>query len=153
MGKKDVEKVESLGFNTAFSQHVTNLGGNDPDDRWTRDSTSSTWSFERIFQCTSGYPDVTIPEPEYDAADQFWFVYAIHSSGDSFGHDEANYKTDVGLYSSRDMADKIATLIRKHADDYCRYNGYRVSEKQPKEYEPYSVKLPDGQTIHAAWNG
>ena len=137
---------EMLGFSAHFHVHETNLGGRCDDDEWSRDSTEACWSFDRL-ERTDKYPDLTISKDEFEKSDQFWYVYVIYSTGDSFGHDARSSKLDVGLYSDYELAHKVAAAIRAHT------NMYRNRDQRPKNFNEFSLKLPDGQTICASWNG
>ena len=151
--KKAPEELKAYGFTAHFYTDGQNLGGAIEDDEWSRDSTRTSWSFERLSP-NNEHPCVTIDKELFEKNEEFWYVFAIHSGGDSFGHDEGAYKTDVGLYADRALADKVARAIREHADAYCRYHrGYNPKERAPKGWDAYSLKLPDGQTICASWNG
>ncbi len=110
----------------------------DTDDRWDRDDTHTEWDVRGI-KVTSEleYFDVIAP---FDVNDQswYWLVYAIYSTGDSFGHDADACMEVVDLFASHDKAQACAnsidgskssvTWIREDGSEgklsYVPWNGY-----------------------------
>jgi hypothetical protein len=82
----------------------------DPDDEWSRDSTDESHSIEGI-KLSARYGDVeTTFKPEKGVS--YYLLYYIYSTGDSFGSDSGRIHF-IGLYRSKQLADKCAKLIDK----------------------------------------
>lgn len=103
-----------------FDTYTHSTGGYDPDDSWSRDSTSSTWE-------VIGY---TTEEPKYarysaSVSSVDGNIYAVvvdYGTGDSFGHDDGCF-CFIDAFSSPEKAHALADAIAKDANkDYC-YNG------------------------------
>ena len=87
-------------------QHVTRHG--DPDDRWDRDSTASDHHIRGI-EVTDGYFDLTVPF-EVKEGHQYYLVYVIYDTGDSFGRDDGQI-TFLDLFESREKAEALADAV------------------------------------------
>ena len=68
-----------------YDSYVANLGGRDPTDEWSRDSTSTEWTVNGVSIGDDRY-ELSLPG-EVKAGDTVWLVWAVWSDGDSFGHD------------------------------------------------------------------
>lgn len=128
-------------------------------DKWDRDDTSSDWAVNGI---------ELVPE-EHGSADlyakfpvkinkTYWLVYAIYSTGDSFGRDENGSLEEIEIYEDETMAWDCAREIRKHADMYSAIErSYRLKMKKPKDFDSYTVKVIGGDgkemEVHTPWNG
>jgi hypothetical protein len=137
-----------------------NLGGSRSDDEWSRDSTSTNWE---VYGVAENVPNQysSFDEIETDIEGKAYALYAIYSSGDSFGHDENAYFNLIWIFKSRKIAEKAKSMIEDHCDWYvkCNHAFYSYNEKvNKKKYESeYSlkVKIDNGKdlTVSASWNG
>ena len=137
--------------------YVTNTGGSIPDDEWSRDSSSTDWT---ISGCGEFVPDRyrAFDDIETDLTGDLYAVYAIHSSGDSFGHDDNAYFTFIWVFDKLDMAQKAVQTIKDHAAWYAKRNGWRPEKVVDKRFDnDYSVEINIGLdkplTVCASWNG
>lgn len=103
---------------------------------------------------------------DIDPTRPYYVVYAIYSTGDSFGHDEGRIEF-VGLFEDLEVAHENVRRIERHNEVYNQLeNRWYSSAKQlgkaelkklAKTFEPYTVKLvtEDGQEygVHVPWHG
>ena len=102
--------------------YVDNLGGYDPDDSWSRDSTSSSHDVRSIsLSEKGGYEDIEVGDHFAEfVGKRVWLVWSVSSSGDSFGHDNGHYIDFIDVFTSEEAAsvcDRTASAC----------NGNRVS--------------------------
>lgn len=140
-----------------FSEETSEV---DPDDRWSRASTSTSWSVDGI-ALEKEYPDVTACFPVVKG-DGVYLVYVVYSTGDTFGHDENSTIVFVDLFLDEKKADVAASTIREHSDAGSRLSEYRLTAKERqrlvgKYKDRFSVDIvrENGKTmsVHAGWNG
>lgn len=75
----------------------------DPDDEWDRADTSSTHYIDG-FEVESKFYDLSVNfEPDYDST--YFLLYAVYSTGDSFGHDHAASIEYLGLFENYETAE------------------------------------------------
>lgn len=81
-------------------KYITNTGGYDPEDKWSRDSTDTSHEFGKIYRGRShedalNYNDLSIQvsEEEFKYKEPV-LVIAVWSTGDSFGHD-SGYNAEI----------------------------------------------------------
>ena len=136
------DRVHSITFEDDTYVSVTRAG--DPDDQWDRDSTSTSHnvvSFDASLANKGQYFELAVPyEPEYNK--DYYVLYAVYSSGDSFGHDDGYGIEYIGLYTESEL--EIANENQRRIEDH--YRGRK---------EGYSVELltPTGKTFsqHTPW--
>ncbi len=128
-----------------FRKYVKDEGGQSETDSWSRDSTSTTWDFDRIVfypqGCTERYP------LDFDASpgEVLYAVVAVWSTGDSFGHDSGAGMEIICVYKTREKAEALKTKIESLEYDN---NGYG---KNGLTYETESgAVVKDG---FVAWAG
>ena len=152
--KKDLVCVDVI---TECNCYVTRE--RDPGDSWSRDSTSTDWSIEGIELGTDSYRSFPVSFPiEEDR--EYYLLYAIWTTGDSFGRDDSSQFEGIALYEDKEKAYDAEKVIRKHADLYRELNNYysrTPKPKKPNDYQEYTVNinLEDGTIlpVHAGWNG
>lgn len=129
-----------------------NLGGFDPSDRWSRDSTRTEWNICGCdVEIPPGYVEFDSIETNYSG--NLYALYAINSSGNSFGRDEQEYFTLIWVFNDLQMALNAKNKISDHAT---WYRELRYNKKNKKYKSEYSVDIEienDILTVHAAWNG
>lgn len=100
-----------------FNSYSHSTGGYDPDDSWSRDSTSTTWTAPS--QCRilndepRGYISYEIDEvPDtVKRGDTIYMTWIQWSSGDSFGHDDGAHHEVIGFYQTAELAEQARTAI------------------------------------------
>lgn len=92
----------------------------DPDDSWDRGNTSTTWTVEGIkllgtedhsygYRCNHSV-DI---DWEPKKGKLYHLLYAVYSTGDSFGHDAGACFETIGLYKSRHIAEENEKRLRE----------------------------------------
>ena len=139
------------------TKHTANLGGRDPEDRWTRDSTETSWS---VVGASEKVPSAYDPFDDIETgleSGKGYALYMIHSSGDSFGHDGGAYFEFVWIFESKELVEAARDRIRQHAEWYKDKHGYRPTKNDPKKFkDDYSIDINIGgakMTVSASWNG
>lgn len=75
----------------------------DSSDEWDRGNTETTHGIEG-FEVESKWTDLTVDfEPKYDLT--YFLLYAVYSTGDSFGHDEAAGIEFLGMFENYETAE------------------------------------------------
>lgn len=129
-------------------------------DKWDRDDTSSDWDVLGIRQVSEeeGNAELYAKFP-IGINKTYWLVYAVYSTGDSFGRDENGSLEEIEIYEDETMAWDCAREIRKHADMYSAFERTysRPKMKKPKDFDSYTVKVIGGDgkeiEVHTPWNG
>ena len=87
----------------------------DPDSRWDRASTH-TEHFIYSFEVGSNYYDLSIDfDPEFDV--DYYLLFAVYSTGDTFGYD-AGYNIEfLGLYEKPETADMNKKRVESRTKD------------------------------------
>lgn len=111
------------------------------DDEWDRGNTSSKYTLEYISLANdSAYSTVTYPG-EVKVGEKLYLLYAVYSTGDSFGHDE----------------DACIELISVHKNlDVARFNYETIKNNTDESYGvQIELSQDNGQTwkMSPPWNG
>ena len=103
-----------------------------PDDQWDRDDTRSEHTMQFISIAREGSWNTISYPGEVKPGDKVYLLFAVYSTGDSFGHDE----------------DRSVELISVHKDLNCAKYNYKVLEGVDKDNYASSVVLSqdDGST-------
>lgn len=118
----------------------------DPTDEWDRNDTHTDHNI-RGFHAepdeNARFSDLWVPyEPEYGV--DYYLLYVVYSTGDSFGHDSGEGIEYIGLYTKDelDVARENREKIEKHGDGHS--SDFHVD-----------LKTPSGQTFqqHTPWVG
>ena len=95
-----------------------------PDDQWDRDDTRSEHTMQFISIAREGSWNTISYPGEVKPGDKVYLLFAVYSTGDSFGHDE----------------DRSVELISVHKDlNYAKYN-YKLLEGADKDNYSSSVR-------------
>jgi hypothetical protein len=125
-----------------YDEHITNLGGNDPDDRWTRDSTDrdiTITGLQIVDKCFD-----TVCQDDVVIGDQVGLLWAKYSTGDSFGNDggQCEFIQVLPLAKMHILSQNAETIM---------------SANESKSYSSYSVELLDAYgetyTLGCPWYG
>jgi len=115
------------------------------DDNWDRGDSSTDHNitgFRAAPEETSRYYDLIVPyEPEFDTT--YYVLYAVYTTGDSFGYDSGAGIEYIGFYTKDELAVAKANLHKIETN---------------KNTEGFSIKLktPDGGKTfdqHTPWVG
>lgn len=98
-----------------FNSYSQSTGGYDPDDSWSRDSTSTSWTAPN--KCTIveeaevyGFDYDEVPDT-VKRGDTIYMTWIQWSSGDSFGHDDGAHNEVIGFYQTAELAEQARTAI------------------------------------------
>lgn len=114
----------------------------DPDDEWSRDSTSTSWHVKGVQVASKDdYDGVTVG---FDATpgEAVFVVYAIYSTGDSFGHDESAQLEFIDAFKSADKAAAAAQGLQGSAKGWTREDG-SFAEMNWKPWDGYFESLEE----------
>ena len=93
----------------------------DPDDRWERANTS-TQHLIYGFEVTESSFDLAVRfEPEFEV--DYYLLFAVYSTGDTFGHDVGSGIEFLGLYEKVETAE----LNRKRVEGKSSIDDYTVT--------------------------
>ena len=170
--KKVVEEVvvkPVYGFNLLAGSETVNT--REPgDDGWDRGDTSTSWWVEDVDFTTqegSGYGEHFIV-PKFDLvfpllqSKEFYILYGIYSTGDSFGHDDRKYLEVIEVYQELCDAEQAERQLQDHyrLAREGRYGGYgsgSTKKERPKDFNDYSCEIIGGDgklfTCHTPWVG
>jgi len=104
------------------STYATNEA--DPDDAWSRESTSTDWEMPDDYTVLSAdrygaIPLTFMPEEGKD----YFMVYYIWSTGDSFGNDESSNCEIHGIYKTEEEAKAEEKKLGEVTDHSVPWNG------------------------------
>jgi hypothetical protein len=160
--KVEAEKPVETGLDVFYSEYSDVTQAADPEDAWSRDSTRSSWDVHGI-ALSDKYPEVTACFPVADG-DTVYLLYAIYSTGDSFGHDEDGRISFIEVFKTLEKAETAAKAIREHCDWYTgmhnRWTPMSAKDRkavQKKYSSEYTVSIVrengEKMDVHASWNG
>ena len=87
----------------------------DPDDRWSGEDTYTGHSIESFHVVSDDdYCDISVAFDIDDGRD-YYLLYAIYSTGDSFSHDEGCIAL-IDLFETKEMAEEPAVEDGKKAE-------------------------------------
>jgi hypothetical protein len=115
------------------------------DDSWDRGNTSTSWSVSglRLLEDgdRGGYRESTQVAFKPEKGKIYHLLYAVYSTGDSFGHDEGHYLEVIGVYKNRKVAEG---------------NEKRLREKKPEKRGLVQLKVEGVTKLHGyciPWDG
>ena len=110
-----------IKFDVRVSTH--SVGGLDPDDVWSRDSTEGSVEIVGArLEAKDGY-DCLFTDKEVAPGATVWLVWAEYTTGDSFGSDGGNYELLEICHSAED-AESRKTHFAGVTDYSVPWNGY-----------------------------
>jgi len=94
----------------------------DPEDSWSRASTSTSWDVRGIrAHEKDGYGILKADFP-VEIGDEVHVVYAVYSTGDSFGHDDGAYLEVLSFHKDLEVAKRNeASVNHGHRNNDERY--------------------------------
>lgn len=122
MSKKSKDKIVYLDF--TVNVHSWSIGGEIEGDRWSRDSTEATVSIEDVcfLRDEDGYQRLGTKQ-HIVAGDRVYLVYAVYTTGDSFGSDGGNVEL-LSVFKDRAEAEESKEHYSKVRDYSVPWNGY-----------------------------
>ena len=140
--------MSSYNVSIIDDEHCESFRGKGDYADWRETKTHDIQGFKLVKE--KEYFDLTVAfKPQRHT--NYYLLYVLYSSGDSFGHSSGNI-CFVGLYEDERTADRNAKRIVEHN------NCYRKRDYKWKDHEEeYSVELeePDCCNVRfsCAWNG
>jgi hypothetical protein len=118
----------------------------DREERWDRDDTATDWTARSIQLVTrdKDYFDVIAPF-KVQLGDSLIVVYAIYSTGDSFGHDSRGCKEIIDVFKSTEKAADCVRAVQATENDHNDYS--------QKEAIWVREDGSEGKLDYAPWNG
>lgn len=136
-------------------------GGDDSDERFSRDDDlDSSWTVEGL-EIRSRYPDVTVPAI-VAPGDTVYLVYVVYSTGDSLSRHYNGSMTYIDCFTTAAKAEAAANRIRDHDEWASRGTGASRSKRGIKtdncdfsEKRTVDIVREDGTllSVYASWNG
>lgn len=110
-----------------FDSDTYSTGGYDPEDEWSRDSTSTTWTAPSYCKIIKGderhyVSDTELVPASVQVGDTIFMVWVQYSTGDSFGYDSGYSHEIIGLYKDSKLANQAAEAIREDNRDKPDYS-------------------------------
>lgn len=135
-------------FKVKTDGYIENIGGYDPDDEWSRDSTAGeTYPVSLKEVSRNSYFDLVVDAPKDTT--EFYIVYVQYKTGDSFGRDGGQLEC-VSLHTDKTIAEQNKDRIQQHHST----DGKKFGASQ---YPNFSVVLltDSGKEfqVHTPWNG
>lgn len=143
-------KVWEIGLEARASTY-DNGDGDDSSERYSyRGTTSTDWDVRGLRLLKSGEymgykrGDSTQVAFKPEVGKVYYALYAIYSTGDSFGHDHANCLELVGVYKSRYVADENKKRLTADGAESRRWDNATVElivegvDKPHKYYRPWT---------------
>lgn len=98
----------------------------DPDDRWDRASTSTSWSVHGLTLHDKDTYDAVINYLEAKEGDEVYALYAVYSTGDSFGHDASGQLEFINVFATYKDAERARDSLAT-SNVYLLSNGQEIS--------------------------
>lgn len=120
--KTVAKKTAQPVFTNLYVEYSTNTWVSRPrnsDDQWDRDDTVSEHTMKYIsIAGDNSYPTITYPGV-VEPGDKVYLVYAVYSTGDSFGHDESRCLELVSVHKNLDIAEwNYKQIVGSENDNY-----------------------------------
>ena len=119
--------------------YVTITREADSSDRWDRDDTHTSWSINGVKLLDHDAYKALSCDADFKVGDKVYVVYAVYSTGDSFGHDEGRDIEFVSWHRDEEIAKQnVQSLIQGNTKGY-----------------HYTIKLDNGSEItrYCPWDG
>lgn len=125
-----------LRLKTSSDTYITQDA--DPEDEWSRDSVGKNWSIEGVELSRADGEHCLAPDFPAAVGDEVYAVYAVYSTGDTFGHEDGAYLEVISFHKSKEIAEKNLAAMSSHAGGqmtihfdgggvvgrYCPWDGY-----------------------------
>ena len=121
----------------------------DPDDSWDRANTSTDHNivgFRAALESDSKYYDLAVPfEPDFETT--YYVLYAVYSTGDSFGQDDGRGVEFIGFYTENEL--DIANENRRTIEAPRKSDSYSITLRTPTGGRSFKQATPwDGYFEH-----
>lgn len=110
---------------------IWSIGGEDPDDEWSRDSTDGSVTVLSISEVDEkDYHDICVPFDVVPGKD-YYLVWAQYTTGDSFGYD-GGWSEFVDLFQTEEKAESARVCLDDvSCQTYLRDDGTEIHIYRP----------------------
>ena len=134
-------RIYSIDIVDSVYTDVTRQSGGDAYDRDDTSTSHSIEGFHAAPEKAGKYFDLTVPfEPEFGKT--YYLLYAVYSTGDSFGHDAGHSIEYIGFYTEDELA--VAKENQRKIEDHSRNNkdSYSIKLKTPNGGRTFDQHTP-----------
>ncbi len=115
-----------------YSSYSEDTSEVDPEDSWDRPNTATTYDVRGLkLVDQDGYKRLPVDD-DVSVGDDLWVVYAVYSTGDTFGHDEGGGFEWLSYHRTEEAAQKAKSDDEQGSDFITLDNG-----KQQKFYRSW----------------
>lgn len=140
----------SYGYNIEHTSYTEVTREADSEDSWDRDDLSTSWDIGvNISESDSKFPDI-VSSFKLDLNKNYYLVYVIHSTGDSFHHHDGYQCQFIEIFTDQQAANNLKNAILNHHKDY---NENRKDLGETAYSLPYKDELGNDKKISCDWNG
>lgn len=140
----------NYGYKIEHSSYNEVTRDSDPDDSWDRDDLATTWDISsKITESDDKFPDIVVPF-KLDLEKNYYLVYVIYNTGDSFHHHSGYSCNFIELFSDKAKADSLVKAIEQHNKDY---NDNKKDLGDNAYSFSYQDELGNDKTVSCEWNG
>ena len=112
----------------------------DPNDSWSRASTAKEHNILgfNVFS-NEEYSDISVPY-DPDKNTDYYLLYVIYSTGDSFGHDSGSGVEYIGLYTEDELS--IAEENKRRIEEHNRTKKGKLKLIIPNNSTEFDIYVP-----------
>jgi len=121
------------------NSYTENCGGYDPEDEWSRDSTSTSWSFNGVgILRENQIEDITIVCDHVEEGQKVFVTVAVWDTGDSFGWDDGMCAEAFSVHTSYESASYAKKVMESAKGVLDRpKDGYELGDGYVLRYAPW----------------
>lgn len=134
------EKALFTGFKVDYKSYTEETSEVDPEDRWSRASTSTSHEVNGISITSDKDFDAIGAFVATDGDEKYHLVSVVYSTGDSFGHDENANVEFIEVFKTLEKAEKCVEQIKLNNELY-RYKSKSYNKKTKEELKEIDDKL------------
>jgi hypothetical protein len=146
--------TDKLYVNTTHYQEVTRCA---TEPEWDRDDTYTSWTVDGVsLSKNTGWEQEEVPvDFGVEKGDTVYLLYAIYSTGDSFGRDDCANLENILIFKDHEKAEAAKKAIRNHYDRCNRW--YDGDDKIEDFNQQFSLMLKTETgleyELHVPWTG
>lgn len=140
----------NFGYKIEHTSYTVVTRDSDPEDRWDADDLDTTWNIgSKITETDDKYPDIVVPF-KLEAGQQYYLVYVIHNTGDSFHYHEGYGCEFIEIFKDEAKANNLVEQIQQQNKDY--HNNRKDLGKNAYQLS-YKDENGHAKDLHCNWNG
>lgn len=113
---QQVVPVSRLRVDRDSQVHITRQA--DPNERWDADDTCTNWNVERLYLISIDGDGDVIADFAVSAGDLLYLVYAVYSTGNSFGSDTNAAIDFISVHRTEEQAKAVQQVLRDKKSKY-----------------------------------